>query len=383
MSNEETEDYIIQNGDTLESISLQFDIPMLAIKQINPLMSMLPGEHINIPKRSVFSTRLNPIDSQIFNSNFPIDGALTLLDDNIRFDPYDHYKKPVMISLKGYVSSTIFPHPCELLDPDSNEILPGNSLSLLTVFYLNDYQQKDELKNIIFAGKVSEISEYQHLMSQKAKNAQINSNVEMANLLSLNKAAQQSQKSQPSTFSLSPPLITSKNRIAFESGKSSIITNSQDTIPLVDSLPCLYQTRKWTCRYRLSHDGTSFHAFSSVAKKIRGTVLLIKTNWDDIIGCFAPCGIDIGAFHSYSNGEAFIFTYTPSFTCFKWSRTKSFYINADVDCIQICDASNAAIWINSRTFLNGFSEKCSVFNSLQLTTKAEFRVVDMELWEIK
>ncbi|OHT11115.1 TLD family protein [Tritrichomonas foetus] len=360
-------DYTVVDGDTLQSISVRFDVSILQIRQYNNFLNLCPGEVLKIPTKTLDKIRLNPIDSQIFNQKIPIDGALLLIDEYIRFEPYSRSIKPIMLSLKGLVHSTIESHPCEI-DSLPDELLQDDALSLINVYYLEDPEHDTNFKTIVFTGKLSELKSYQTVMEQRAKSVQ--------------------EKTQTFTKSLSfylPKPAKAKSlrqipKIAFNQGESTVLEAS-DSALLRGALPNRFKGYDWHLKYRISRDGSSFTSFSSAIQKVKCAILLIRTNHGDVIGCFASSGIKINSRQYYSTCDSFVFTFTPTFTPYRWARTTQFFINATPEDLSIGGSGSAAIWIDGN-FLNGFSEKCNAFNSSPLSTKVEFKVNDMEVWEV-
>ncbi|KAH0800151.1 TLD family protein [Histomonas meleagridis] len=357
-------EYTVQNDDTLQLIALKFGVPIFSIRQINNIQDVIPGDKIIIELDSTLNN-LNPIDSQIFNRPAPINGLLLLLDECIRFDPYSKSIKPITIDIKGLVASTIEPHPCELFSfPD--EVISEDSLSLLTVYFLYILDDDTSLDTYVFTGKLSELTEYQKVLETRAAKLQ----------------AEINYTPPPLTKFMTPPEKSKKSieKPAFSDGESSIL-DSSSSIPLRSSLPLRFKTLKWFLKYRLSRDGVSYQALSSTLKRIRSCVILIKTSTGDTIGFFSSNGVSVSSTSSYGSGDSFVFTYTPQFVCYRWARTAKYFTYYSQDELM-CGSSNAAAIYLDRNLMKGFSEKCKAFNSLQLTSKVQFKVIDLEVWGI-
>lgn len=364
-------EYTIKPGDTLQSIALMFDIPLLFLKQTNQniySVDIVPGDVIKIVHPTAAQKRLDPIDSQIFNKKKAIDGALIILDDYIRFEPRKSKYKPLMLNLVGFISTKIDPHPCEI-DALPDEMLSEDSLALLTVNILTDPGKSSSYETFVFTGRLKELQEFQVTMESRASSAK-----------------RKKHYVQPSIAALSEPHPKNRTRsnasapkLAFKENESTVLPYNESA-ELRGSLPRRFQIDDWHLRYRLSLDGTSMTAFIQKTRSMKASVLLIKTSTGDIIGAFMSNGI-LGSQISFTSGETFVFSYTPSFEKYQWARTIQYLISVDDNGIIIGGCGAAAIWIDCH-LLNAFSEKCSAFNSPPLATKIQFKIIDLEMWEI-
>ena len=359
--------HVVQVGETLTSIAVHNNVTALMIQQANHRFSLdvVPGETLVIPACDADAVQLDAIDSQIFNKTPPVDGLLMLLDAFVRFEPHKKRLKPLMWSLVGFVCSEIEPHPCEIdLAPD--EMADDSTLSLITVKILSDLLAADRVEDLVFTGKLGELKRFQSVMERRAHDAQ-----EAASFTPPPAAQFQKPKKQTaSSIVLPDPVIPD--------GASEVIT-SLESGEIKMSLPRRFQRYQWSLLYRISRDGSSYTSISQVLKRKRSVLILIRTRGGERIGAFAPNGVSVGERNSMTNGEAFVFAFTPELNRYKWARTSQFTISLSTEAFMIGGAGSAAIWIDGR-FLNGFSERCNAFNSPQLTTNGEFKVSELELW---
>jgi hypothetical protein len=309
------------------------------------------------------NTRLDPIDSQIFNLEIPIDGILLLMDHFIRFEPRDNRQKPKMLPLSALVSSSIEPHPYELTSPD--ELIPEDSITLLKVNLMLDPNNPDKIDEFLFAGKLLELVPFQDLMERRA-------------------AAAQSASSfvRPHDKPDSPAKVSPPSRPVFGAEQSSVLPSEKSSI-LRESLPYRLRRYDWKMLYRMSRDGSSFLAFSNALLLKEATILMIRLTSGEIIGAFTKQGFTQEKSRGTSTGEAFVFSFSETFefSCHQWSRAVPFFCSASDSAVIVGGGSYAAIWMDGN-LLRGFSEKCTAFNSPPLVSKSPFQVVELEIWQV-
>ena len=348
----ETLTHVVRPGETLMSIAIRHNVTVLMIQQANHRISLdiVPGETLLIPICDDKDVQLDAIDSQIFNKTPPVDGLLMLLDEFVRFEPYRKRIKPLMWSLVGLV--------CKMAD--------DTTLSLLTLKLLSDLVAMDRVEELVFTGKLGEMKRFQAVMELRARAAQA------AVSFTPPPAAQfQKPKKQVATsFVLPDPVLAE--------GASQVIS-AIESGDIKVALPRRFQRYSWSLIYRISKDGSSYTSMSQALRRKRSVLLLIRTSDGEKIGAFAPNGFSVGDTKVNSNGEAFVFTFTPSFTRYKWARTSEFFISLSQEELMVGGCGSAAIWIDG-LFLNGFSERCNAFNSPPLTATPQFRVSELELW---
>ena len=377
--------YEVQEGDTLQTLSLKFGVSILNLKTINNLEltnELVPCLLLKIPERDDPQIDPIPIDSQIFDSQNPIDGQLLLEGNTILFKPYDQNSLPIVIDILGLVYTKIKLHPCETLEEETTS---NKKLGLLSVYYLNPPTSLLNLHCTIFTGTIVQLTHYQKKLLYRAA------------------AIQKSKNFQPPPFHHFSRINSLKsNQFRFEPdviihGESRIL-NSENLRQIRKHFPHRFFSYEWRLVFSIAHDGTTFTSFHSKIKHITSCILSIRTNDGDRFGAFLP-----NAFHkeksSYNSGECFLFTFqknnnvnnndnnnddnNDNYNCtvYKWAKTTPFFITASPEQISIEGEGTAAIWIDGK-FLNGFSEKCQPFNSLQLTSQAQFKIADFEIWEI-
>ncbi|OHT07126.1 TLD family protein [Tritrichomonas foetus] len=390
--------HVTEEGDTFLSMSVKYNITILQLKEYNSITTLVPGNILRIPKINEIFNIPHPIDTQLFNWKKPITGTLFLQKNNIMFKPYKRKKRnKLKIPLLNIVSTAIGPHPAdEGLLPD--DILDDNSLCLLTIYYLTNIKEVDDINEVVFAGTLSEMLHFQKVVEHLTRPIQDENRFEpppisryisrrksnASELVLLEENEKLDENGNPSKIETNSHIQSHSlmnQSFPIQEGSSEIITSLMDSLEIKNSFPRRFRHYNWSLKFRLSQDGASFTAFQSKVKPIKVALLLIRTNYNDIIGGFASHGIMFDARKAYPSGECFVFTFTPSFNAFKWAHTTNFFFSSTAEEMIVGGGGAAAIWIDHR-FLSAFSEKCNAFNSPPLASKVEFKISEIEVWSI-
>lgn len=353
----------IGKRDSLLTISNFSGVSMLHIANITG-GEIIPGSSIDIPNNDI-QIDPNPIDSQIFDPESPINGLLLLKEGHILFHPYDKKVNPIDIDLLGLISTKIDRHPCEIALDD--EALPEDGLSLLTVNYLDPPKSTFAMKQIVFAGKLFELTSFSKKCTGRSVGIQDSQNFHPPP----EHHFQSIRDCRTKVFKLIPDLVLH--------GSSQFM--NQELLRFVrKSLPKRLRDSEWWLRYSLSIDGSSYTTFETNVRNADLTVLLLKISDGSIIGAYVGKGFKTAS-QQFLGGETCVFSVTPEYNSYPWAKTIAYYISSSRNGISIAGSDSAAIWIDGK-FLNGFSEKCLSFNSPSLTSEPMFKISDMEVWEI-
>jgi hypothetical protein len=164
-------------------------------------------------------------------------------------------------------------------------------------------------------------------------------------------------------------------------GESKILQIPQ-IAQIRQTLPKRFLHRNWEMLWQLSTDGCSFASMYGKLHKIEPAVLILKTDSDEILGAYLSQGLK-NSKRYYGSGETFVFGFSPQFKSYHWqgAATNALFISSSTDGIAIGGGGTVAIWIGV-DMLQGHSEPCSTFGSKPLTTRPNFRIIDLEVWKI-
>lgn len=362
--------YIVQEGDTLDSICKTYGVSLFALKNENNLEltdELIPDLILKLPERDDPAVDPRPIDSQIFDAQHPIDGTLNLNSRQVSFTPLSSTEKPITIDILCFVHSEVKPHPCEICIDD--EIIDSNSLALISIYYLDSTSYIKNLHCIVFTGKLQELNSFQRKLQCRVTNIQNERNFHPPPFSYFGRV--RNPNSSTPSFRLEPDVILH--------GDSRIF--SQDDLRKIrKSFPSRYTENQWWLAFSIARDGVNFTSFESNVRRADICLLALKTSVGDRFGAFVSHGFK-GSRQYFTSGESFLFTFVPEYTTYKWARTGPFFVASSPTEIAIGGGSGAAIWLDGK-FLNGFSEGCQPFNSLPLASSVQFKIDDLEVWEI-
>jgi hypothetical protein len=269
--------------------------------------------------------------------------------------------KPIVLLLTDLVpmGAILGPHPCGWAS-DLDGPSDADQLALLTV----NFTRGDCPETYVFSAPTHELAVFQAEMELRAQLIQ-----EQANAPPPPRAGP--SRSRKSMGDLTP---------ALQDGDSAILTPAA-SVHLRSSLPRRFRRYSWHLLYRASRDGYSFTAVAGAVRQKDALLMVVMTRANDIIGLFANAGVALERHQVLHNGESFVFTCTPKFASYTWSRTTNFQFAMSPEEISVAGGGSAAIWIDDR-FLHGFSEKCAAFNSPPLAALPQFEVAEIEMWHI-
>ncbi|KAH0794002.1 TLD family protein [Histomonas meleagridis] len=394
-NHEETKEqtYVVQSGDTLQSLALKFDCPISWIKVNNHIFSdlILPGDILKIP--AVPQNEYDfPIDASLYfddpQEGNPTKGKLLLIDGYLRFEPNDHTLRPIVINLVGHIESAIFPCPSVVIMDDPEMVMKPETPYLLLITFLHVIDDPSSVDSICFCSTHEKLQKFH------------------PKLLSLATAAQEAQKFVPPDINTTPkktkeevefpklerskissaPVqrprrIPGTTPITFYGGVSNVLT--EDEICKIRCvLPSRFRSLNWKLLFQLSRDGSSYTSFYSSTHGYQPLVMIISNQYGDKIGAYISKGLKMSKQY-YGSGETFVFRYNPDFEYFPWKETHSnqYFVSSSSKNVGIGGGGTSAIWIDGN-LLNAFSEACSTFNSPSLTKQVKFKVRELEVWTI-
>lgn len=186
-----------------------------------------------------------------------------------------------------------------------------------------------------------------------------------------------------------------------------ILTKSMIAEFVKHYLPASLRLLKWKRVYSLSRDGDSFQTFLANVEKWHKTLLVVRTNREDLFGAF--CDDAWGGLNNemetptyYGSGQSFLFKIskaksedvsfaphnsvqeTEQIVAFKWTGANRY--------VQLCDPSKKLIAMGGGgvtssfglcledDFSVGSSGPCETFGNEPLASQEHFDILDLEVW---
>ncbi|XP_034764546.2 nuclear receptor coactivator 7-like isoform X1 [Acipenser ruthenus] len=149
---------------------------------------------------------------------------------------------------------------------------------------------------------------------------------------------------------------------------------------LSSHLPLRILIHSWQLAYSTSLHGSSLKTlYRKLSQRESPALLVIKDFHNQIFGCFVSHPLRLSD-SFYGTGETFLFTFYPEFKCFHWTGANSFFIKGDLDSVAIGGGSgHFGLWLDENLYL-GRSSPCSTFDNDTLSETADFRVLELEVW---
>ncbi|MGH0164980.1 UNVERIFIED_CONTAM: hypothetical protein FKN15_048370 [Acipenser sinensis] len=149
---------------------------------------------------------------------------------------------------------------------------------------------------------------------------------------------------------------------------------------LSSHLPPRILIHSWQLAYSTSLHGSSLKTlYRKLSQRESPALLVIKDFHNQIFGCFVSHPLRLSD-SFYGTGETFLFTFYPEFKCFHWTGENSFFIKGDLDSVAIGGGSgHFGLWLDKNLYL-GRSSPCSTFDNNTLSETADFRVLELEVW---
>jgi hypothetical protein len=99
------------------------------------------------------------------------------------------------------------------------------------------------------------------------------------------------------------------------------------------------------------------------------------------IGAYLPTGLTVVKGYTGS-GETFVFNFSSHIKVYRWSQKNEDFYTASENDIAIGGGTGSAIYLTD-ALERGFSNPCETFDSEQLTAKAQFDVLEVEVWHVR
>jgi LysM repeat protein len=352
--------YTVTEGDTLDSIAREFSLSVPWLIEANNLddQPISPGDALR-----VFGSTIFPIDVGIYQSpgQPDITGALVLEGGVLVFEPTNKSQPLRTINLLGHLENAQMPHPTRMADDLSRADAP----CMLVLTHLKDPQDEQSMETVFFTGKKSDLTRYQEEINRVASFAQKLNNYVAPN---------------PNEIRIVRPRPAVKLPQIEVVGASQIVEVAQIS-QIRTFMPLRFRKLNWTLMFQLSVDGCSWGTLFDRTRQSEPLVLVILTDSGDKLGAYLPLGLRKST-RSYGTGETFVFKLTPSFEAFRWNRSGNevFTISSEND-LMIGGGGGSAIFIGA-DMLSGCTAPCATFASPPLVDRGEFRVVNVEAWQV-
>jgi len=146
------------------------------------------------------------------------------------------------------------------------------------------------------------------------------------------------------------------------------------------SLPGMYQGYDWELVFSSERDGEDINEFHQKAKEVDATLLIIRDTEGYRFGGFSAVKWEIQSSY-FGTGESFLFTLSPDFSVYPWSRANSYFMLCNEDSLAF-GGGEFGIYLDE-DLQSGSSEPCKTFSSPCLASSPDFNVSAIELWAFR
>lgn len=381
------QEYIVQKNDTLTTISLKFDTTVQWLCEVNKLPNdfIYTGQVLKIKQpgpmdRTEVAYNIRLKDTNSDESEHEIIGSLTCKSGLLSFTPNDPKQNMIVIDLLTHLQSAFVDYSeikNKIEVPDTNEVQ-----SLLVVTYLKDRNDAFTLSTASFSGCKNKLKPIYDLMKEQAKIIQEKENFIVPKVQPTIRAP----SPEPKSLDLAVPekeVKVKKPKRPLKPIKligTSKILRQEDITHIRTNFPFYFRGHDWKLLYQLSSDGSSYLSFFEKCQNASPVVFSIITDAGERIGAYVSCGFKVSR-NYYGSGETFVFRCQPEFQFYRWQSSNKYFVSSSKDEIAIGGGGASAIWIDGN-FLHAFSESCPTFGSPSLTSTPNFKILDIEVWNI-
>ena len=169
------------------------------------------------------------------------------------------------------------------------------------------------------------------------------------------------------------------------SHQSKILTEKK-IIEIHSRLPYYHQYKDFKLLYTMDKDGTNFTTLIDKGSNYENTILLAKSDKNEIFGVYLSESLKILYGDFYGTAETFVFTFfdTDKIRVFPATRANELFIYTEPDKIAFgCTDENFALCFENN-FENCFTGKTTTFNNPPLVKEnvSNITVVNCELWTL-
>lgn len=176
-------------------------------------------------------------------------------------------------------------------------------------------------------------------------------------------------------------------------GPERSLLTSELLAQLLPFLPPSVQLHDIKCQYKLSVCGASLNDLYERCADTRDSLTLVQDEAGFIFGCYVSSAWSIHQTY-YGSATCFVFTLQPHFRVYEIARgissssgiigvaNNSFFQLATRDAIAVGGGDHFALWLDD-ALRNGNSRHCDTFNSPCLSSKENFRCIELEVWSFE
>jgi LysM repeat protein len=378
--------YIVEKGDTIDSIALKFNITIDWIKEKNGLSSnhIFPGQKLVVKSNSELETTYSVENVTIYKTK--VAGKLLVKNACLSFIPLKDKKQARNIDLRGYLESSVIPHPNTSSTGYVEDPLSPDFPCLFIITWFDNVDKMSTLETMFFEGEITEMDEMSRIVVLQAQEIQktLDIIIKMPEPVAREHLSRVAVKPKPMSAPMKCP-VQPVNRRSRRMAPPKFIGQSrifkeEDIEAIRRILPYQYKEATWKLLFQLSQDGSSYITFYEKCKNLAPVLLIIKTDQEDRIGAYVSNGFKISK-NFYGSGETFVFTCEPKFEAYRWQNSNQYFISSSKEDISVGGGGASAIWIDHE-FLNAFSEPCPTFNSPSLSKQPRFSILDVEVWQL-
>uniref|UniRef100_A0A8C4SW85 TLDc domain-containing protein n=1 Tax=Erpetoichthys calabaricus TaxID=27687 RepID=A0A8C4SW85_ERPCA len=136
----------------------------------------------------------------------------------------------------------------------------------------------------------------------------------------------------------------------------------------------------WTLTFSASKHGMSIKTlYRAMADQNSPVLMVIKNSNGEIFGAVASEPFKVQTSY-YGTGETFLFTFSPEFKVFKWTKDNMFFIKGDTDSLGFGGGEGVfGLWVDGDLY-HGRSHMCKTFGNQSLSKEEDFIIQDIEIW---
>lgn len=162
-------------------------------------------------------------------------------------------------------------------------------------------------------------------------------------------------------------------------------TNSKFLTPkmitqILANIPNVFQHRSWELLYSTYLHGRSISSFYNQTDRSGPNILVVKDSLKYVFGAYLSMSWR-KSYSFYGTGECFVFTFrnNESMKIFYSSLANTCFMNSDHEAIMIGSGGNAAIYID-KNLEAGNSGRSQTFLNQVLSGEEHFQILDVEIW---
>ena len=152
---------------------------------------------------------------------------------------------------------------------------------------------------------------------------------------------------------------------------------------LAAAIPAMQRFLSWQLSYSTTRHGISLSTLYRRSTGHTPTLVVIRDSAGFVFGCYSEDGWRSTP-RFYGTGETFVFQLEPHRVMYPWralSQVKNdFFQYATLDCMAVGGLGHFAIHLDAE-LLQGSSSTCGTFGSPCLSSREEFKVSLLEVWQ--